>query len=120
MKSNSFAVSLVKYSIIGTIKHFVFWPLWWYSNGLFYALKSTGRRIRNTWKSLALGIWLQNIFRPMYGQYDIASRIISFFMRFVQIIFRLIIMIFLTVIFVALFIFYIALPPATVWLIIKQ
>jgi len=120
MKTQNFAISLVKYSVVGALKHFLYWPLWWYTSGLFYAFKSTGRRIKNTWKSLALGIWLQNIFRPMYGQYDAASRIISFLMRFIQIVFRMIIMIILTVIFTVLFFVYMALPPATVWLLLKQ
>ncbi len=115
-----FAVSFVKYSVIGLIKHFLYWPLWWYSGGLFSALKGTGRRIVNTWKGLGLGVWLNNIFRPMYGQYDFASRLISFFMRLVQIIFRMVIMVVLTIFFIILFLFYLVLPPLTVWMLITR
>ena len=120
MKSESFAISFVKYSIVGFFKHLLYWPLWWYSGGLFIALKGTMRWIINTWHGLALGIWLANIFRPMYGQYDVPSRIISFIMRVIQIIFRFIIMIILTAVFITLFIIYLILPPLSIWMLIKQ
>ncbi|PIX12175.1 hypothetical protein COZ73_00770, partial [Candidatus Falkowbacteria bacterium CG_4_8_14_3_um_filter_36_11] len=45
-------------------------------------------------KSLALLIWIKNIGRPMYGQYDWQGRIISFFMRLIQIIIRSFFMLF--------------------------
>lgn len=120
MKSSNFAVSLVKYSLIDLVRHLLFWPLWWYSGGLWHTCKSTTRRIGYTWSSLALSVWLKNIFRPMYGQYDLASRLISFLMRFVQIVFRLLIMAAVTAMFAGLFLVYLVLPPLTVWLLIKN
>ena len=39
-------------------------------------------------RTLAIRVWIRNIFVPMFGMYDWQSRLISFFMRVVQIIGR--------------------------------
>jgi len=65
-----------------------YFPLWWYSAGLLERFKSTGEMIQGSAKSLQLMLWIKNIFTPMYGQYDWQSRLISIFMRGVQIIGR--------------------------------
>lgn len=104
---------------LAIIKHTLYWPLWWYTGGFFVVLKSTGIKIARTWKGLALDIWLKNIFVPMYGQRDAASRIISFLMRLVQIIFRFIIMLIMTAFILLIPVIYLALPVVTVWQLIK-
>lgn len=101
------------------IKHILFWPLWWYSSGLLVILKATGQRIYAAWKNLALDIWLKNIMRPMYGQYDTASRIISFIMRCFQIIFRFFIFLIMAAV-IALFpVIYLAAPVLAIWQLFK-
>lgn len=119
MKSPNLAIVLAKYTFGVMIKNIVYFPVWWYSSGALLVFRGVGRQIITTWESLALGVWLKNIMRPMYGQYDIPSRIISFFMRCIQIFFRSLMMIFLTLIIFSAFIFYLALPLATVWLILR-
>ncbi|HLD27858.1 MAG TPA: hypothetical protein VJB39_03330 [Patescibacteria group bacterium] len=89
MKHGNFVLTTIKYLFLGLVKHVVFWPLWWYTGGFLLVLKGAGRKIATAWKGLALDVWLKNIFRPMYGQYDAASRIISFLIRLIQIIVRL-------------------------------
>lgn len=37
---------------------------------------------------MAPGLWLKNIFVPMYGQRDFQGRVASFFIRFVNVIVR--------------------------------
>ena len=71
--------------IIGDIFYF---PIWWYSVGFVRLLRNIWKFLRNQEQSLGFFIWLKNIFVPMYGQRDWAGRIISFFMRSIQIIFR--------------------------------
>lgn len=39
-------------------------------------------------RRIGLSIWVANLFKPMYGQRDWQSVLISFFMRLFQIIFR--------------------------------
>jgi len=80
--------------IIKTILEIAYFPIWWYSFGLVEAGKKLGIFWLNQEKSLGLRVWVKNIFVPMYGQYDWAGRIISFFIRLIQIIFRGFILIF--------------------------
>lgn len=75
--------------IIEALLDIFYFPVWWFSFGIrrsalwcFDILKSG-----NDW--LAPGLWIANLFVPMYGQYDWEGRLVSFFMRLVQIIFRL-------------------------------
>ncbi len=120
MKTNNFPLNLVKYTIFDLAKHLLYWPLWWYTSGFLVTLKSIGSHILTAWNSLALGVWLKNIFRPMYGQYDTASRIISFIMRLIQIAVRMVIMIVVTFILLLLIVAYLILPPLTIWMLYKS
>ncbi len=90
------------FRIVGDIFYF---PIWWYSVGFVRMLKGVWRFLIGQEQSLGFFIWLKNIFVPMYGQRDWAGRLISFFIRLVQIIFRglaLLIWVILSLIFVAI------------------
>ena len=65
-----------------------YFPLWWYSRGLLYAVRCCVDIFKQGNVALAPGLWLLNLFVPMFGQFDWQGRIISFFMRLVQIIAR--------------------------------
>ena len=66
----------------------VYFPIWWYTKGVLHTARTVGHYIELGNETLAPGLWLRNIFVPMFGQYDIAGKISSFFMRLFQIIFR--------------------------------
>ncbi len=72
---------------IGSVLHF---PIWWYTEGFVEAARWSWRGLNYRWRSAGLTVWLQNLFVPMYGQYDWSGRAISLFMRIVVLIFRLI------------------------------
>lgn len=80
----------VKYIIIDLLGDLLYFPVWWYTSGfkkfVFFCIK----KIKNVENSLGISIWLNNLFVPMYGQYDLQGRIISFFARLFQFIVRLI------------------------------
>ena len=59
---------------------------------------------------LALGVWIKNIFVPMFGQRDWQSRLISVFMRIVNIVGRSIALFFWTLIVIFLVGVYLVLP----------
>lgn len=71
--------------ILGDI---IFFPIWWYSLGVFRFIKGVFRFLSNQEKSLGFSIWAKNIFVPMYGQHDWTGRLISFIVRLVQVVFR--------------------------------
>jgi len=118
MKHNS-----VTYSgeILGRIIwDFLYFPLWWYSAGLIKTVRGVVVFWRAQEASLGFLIWLKNIFVPMYGQRDLAGRVISFLIRLVQIIFRGIAMLVFIVFGLLFFVFYLVLPPLILLAIWKQ
>lgn len=66
----------------------VYFPVWWYTSGLRYAGGRCFEWLKAGNRALAPVLWLQNLFVPMFGQTDWQGKIISFFMRFVQILAR--------------------------------
>lgn len=74
--------------VFQTLGNIIYFPFWWYSVGFVETIKKEAIFFRNQEKSLGFSVWLANIFVPMYGQADAAGRIISFFIRLVQIIAR--------------------------------
>ena len=84
-----FIIVLQRLAIEAILDIFNF-PIWWFSFGIKRALLWCMEVFKsgNAW--LAPGLWITNLFVPMYGQYDWQGRIISFLMRSVQIFFRLI------------------------------
>jgi hypothetical protein len=102
------------------IKDVFFFPFWWYSFGLIKMVKRLVVFVVDKEKSLALGVWLKNIFVPMYGQRDIQGAIISFFIRLVQIIFRAVFLIFWTAVALAAFWLWVLAPIAIVYMIMAQ
>lgn len=74
--------------IFEAILDIFYFPLWWYSFGASRAAGRSFEMFKGGNLRLAPGIWLVNMFVPMYGQYDWQGRMVSFIMRLVQIIFR--------------------------------
>lgn len=79
---------LLKYIAVDLVGDFFYFPLWWYTKGFKKSIIFTLEKIKDAENSLGVGIWLKNLFKPMYGQYDIQGRIVSFLMRLIQLIFR--------------------------------
>lgn len=92
-----------------------YFPLWWYSKGALYALRRCFNLLKSGNENLAPGLWLANIFVPMYGQFDFQGRLISFFMRLAQIIGRLCGLMIWLVFCSILFLIWLALPIFVFW-----
>ena len=95
-------------------------PVFWYTRGAYDAGRYCWFMIVRRWKTLALGVWIANIFVPMYGQHDIAGWLISFFMRLIQIVARGMVMILWTALVIIIFIAYLAVPVLVVVELLRQ
>lgn len=118
-----FSNNLILYSgkiIAELARNILYFPVWWYSRGLLNLIIGFKNFLLDKEKSLALLIWIKNIFRPMYAQYDWQGMLISFFMRLVQIIFRSLVMAAWLIISLAIIIFWILLPVLVIYEIIFQ
>jgi hypothetical protein len=85
-------------------------PIFWYSRGTVDAAKYCLNLVRRRFLELGVGVWIRNIFVPMFGQRDLAGILISFFMRLLQIVVRSIAFALWAVFAVALFVLYLAGP----------
>jgi hypothetical protein len=66
----------------------VYFPLWWYTKGAKRAFLYCAHLFQFVNSYLAPGLWLANIFVPMYAQYDIQGRLVSFIVRLGNVIIR--------------------------------
>ncbi len=98
-----------------TFLDFLYFPLWWYTRGAFRSWLWCFEKMSTGNDYLAPGLWLRNIFVPMYGQYDWEGRIISFFMRLLQTIVRFLALFIWIIICFCLFLFWLALPIFTIY-----
>ena len=110
MQKENIAVKSIKFVFKETLLDVLHFPIWWYSLGLKKAFYQMTNTITQGNESLGVTIWLKNIFKPMFGQYDWQGRIISFLMRVFQIIFRFILLLFWIIFSVVIFLFWIGLP----------
>lgn len=92
------------------IREILYFPIWWYTKGLAMAANFSWQRIKNMEVRLGVKVWVVNLFKPMFGQHDIAGVLISFFMRIFQIIGRTLVLILWTVIMILVFFVWIVLP----------
>lgn len=100
----------LRFIIVEVLWSAVYYPVWWYTTGLKIAVKKFGENIAYSSYSLGLGIQFRNMFRPMYADYSIAGRIISFFMRLVMLIYRLIEMLFYFIFYAIFLLFWVVMP----------
>jgi hypothetical protein len=59
----------------------VYFPIWWYTAGALNVLKQIGTEVGGFVRAYNLRILLRFMFTPMYGQNDIAGRLISLYVR---------------------------------------
>lgn len=98
----------------------IYFPLWWYSRGLLELIGALKDFLENKEKSLALFVWLKNIFTPMYGSRDFWGRLISFMMRLFQIFVRGLAMLFWLAASSLVVCFWLLLPFYVIYQIILQ
>lgn len=87
-----------------------YFPVWWYTKGAGHAGKWCWQMFKHGNNNLAPGLWLANLFVPMFGQYDFQGRLVSFFMRLVQIIARAFALALWLIVCLAFFSVWLALP----------
>jgi len=119
MLKTNVATNTFKFILLKIIGDFIYFPVWWYSKGLAGQAKIFSSRLKQTERYYSLGIWLKNMFVPMYGMYDVWSRVISFFMRLVMLIFKLIGFLIAFIFYLVLFLIYLVLPAAGTFMFIR-
>ena len=105
-------------AVVGaTIVDFLYTPIWWYIGGLWKQLKWIVGSFDARQMDLAIDVWFKNLLVPMYGQYDFAGRLISFFMRLVQIVGRMMVLLVWGILLLAWLMAWLLIPVGVVYLI---
>lgn len=108
-------INILKLIFVDLILGIIYFPLWWYSSGLYRTGFFCCQQIKKQWHNMGLSISLKFLFKPMYAQRDFAGRLISFFARSIQLIFKLVSFLIFVVVFFLLFLAWIALPIFVLW-----
>lgn len=106
----SFSCMALRYFLFEFFQSIVLVPVWWYSTGLQQMLGFVGRSVSDYQAQIAVGIWVKNIFVPMYGSRDLVGRAISFLVRLVQIFIRSLFLLVYAMVLVVVLVAYLALP----------
>lgn len=92
------------------LRDIALFPFWWYTKGIAYTAQKLVYSARRQAANFAVGLWVKNLFVPMYGQYDWQGRIISFVVRLVQIVVRSFAYAVWLVLLVCMGVFYLCIP----------
>ncbi len=84
----NFIGSLFQFFLVDVLGSVLYFPVWWYTEGFFEVIGFVRQRLGYRWRAYSFALWMKNFFVPMYGQYDLAGRVVSVFMRFIVLIGR--------------------------------
>lgn len=99
---------------------FLYAPIWWYTKGLKRAAGAAARLVEAGNAQFAPGIWLLNIFVPMFGQYDWQGRLVSFFVRLFNVIIRSILLIIWVLFSLVVFTLWIFIPVLIAYMFVRS
>jgi hypothetical protein len=111
--------AIIKFLAFDIILDALFVPVWWYSLGLLATLRKLMRAFQTGVAIVGIDIWTKSIFKPMYGEYSMQGRVISFFMRLVVLLFMILQMGVWILILLGLLLIWLTLPVVLAWQIIR-
>ncbi len=96
----------------------VLFPFWWYTKGIVHAFTQMTTRIADVTVQFAPGLWLKNLFVPMFGQYSIEGRMTSVIVRSGNVLIRSLGVLFAAVWYFFFFCVQVVLPAAALYMLI--
>lgn len=111
----TFGVPTARFVLVDLIGDLLYWPVWWYTRGFVKTARFFGMILRNKERQLGIRVWMRNLFVPMFGQYDMEGRLISFFARIVVIGYRSVVLFIWTLAIVAIILSWLLLPLVVYW-----
>jgi len=79
-----FAWETIRFILADAVASIVWFPVWWYTTGTLAVIRSITREVDSLAQALNLRVLLSFLFKPMFGQTDFVSRIISIVVRIVH------------------------------------
>lgn len=116
--SDMMIFGVIRFLIIDFVWNVLYFPVWWYTTGLAHVGRLVVRQVHGLAQALNLRILFQFLFKPMFGQYDIWGRIISFYVRIVHFVVLLIFTLVSTILLSLLCLLWVLLPLVVIWSIL--
>ncbi|MCX6781465.1 MAG: hypothetical protein NT003_05140 [Candidatus Magasanikbacteria bacterium] len=107
----TFTLTILGRLFFTLIADFLYAPIWWYTSGVVWIMRNMFGSIQNTARDVGLGVWVKNIFVPMYGQYDAWGRVVSFIVRVANIVARFFWVLIWAIICFAVIVIWFSAPP---------
>lgn len=82
------ALLVARHALKDGLSELVLLPIWWYTSGLRRVFLFTLHSMKWSSDFFDLGIWVKNLFVPMYGETSFTGRAISFGVRLFMIFVR--------------------------------
>ncbi|PIS05145.1 MAG: hypothetical protein COT81_02720 [Candidatus Buchananbacteria bacterium CG10_big_fil_rev_8_21_14_0_10_42_9] len=114
--SQNIGWAILRFILRDLIGQILYWPIWWFGPGLLKILTLAMGEINNAAESLSLRIWVKSLFKPMYAQFDLSGRLISFGVRLVVLILRVVILMIWTALILFLVLIWLIFPIAVLYL----
>jgi hypothetical protein len=118
-KDMNLVLANVKFIFVDIVGDFLYWPVWWYSRGFMEAVIFAWEQIKKEWLVLGLGIWLKNLFSPMFRDRSVLGRLISLGVRMVILVWRLMWFLAWLIIILGLVALWLILPVGSLFMVIK-
>ena len=109
----------MKYVAIDLVGNVLYWPVWWYTVGLKDFVLGRFVAIKRFEGDIGLTIWVVNWGKPMYGQYDIGGKIISFIIRTLGIIFKVVQLLIISILEMVLIVVWVLVPLLAIFQLIR-
>lgn len=98
----------------------IYFPVWWFTAGARHAFIFCIGLVKEANSMMAPGLWLKNIFVPMFGQWDFQGRLVSFFMRLGNVIIRSIALFIWVIVVIFIFFLWILFPTFIFYMLITS
>jgi len=109
---------LVEDLISDTVLGVLYFPLWWYSQGLKKTAQFCWKRIASGWRFSGLWSFFKNFFRPMYGARGWDAYVLSVFTRIWQMAWRFFVLTAWSLFWLLLLVLWLVLPLFLIWQLI--
>ena len=99
---------------------FLYFPIWWFTAGAVRAAGWCWNLFLEGNFILAPGLWFKNLLVPMFGQNDLQGRLVSLFMRLLNVIFRFFCLLIWLIITFLIFLLWFAVPLVLVFMLYQS
>ena len=113
-------ILVIQRMVLELVLDLVYFPLWWYTAGTKKAAITCYHLLQDGNMRMAPGLWLKNIFAPMYGQTDWRGRLTSFFVRSANIVLRGFALLVWLIVVVMIFLLWLVFPVFVVYMLFQS